>query len=74
MVYMKNTQKTRGVIMINKFPSKEVMEAIYKKIASGYKELAKLPIEEKIKHLVNMQRAYNDFNKKKEKKWRVWEI
>ncbi len=60
--------------MTNKFPSNKVMKAIHKKIASGHKELAKLPIEEKIKHLVNMQRAYNGFNKKKEKKWRVWEI
>ena len=60
--------------MSDQFPPKEVMEKIYKEIANRHKQMSKLPIEEKIKCLVNMQRSYNGFNKKKEKKWKVWEI
>ena len=60
--------------MNNKFPSEKVMEEIFKAQEQHHKKASKLPIEEKIKLMVNMQRALNGFNKKGEKKWRVWEI
>ena len=71
---MKSMQKPGDGIMNNKFPSKKVMEEIFKAQADHHKKASKLPIEKKIQLMVNMQRALNGFNKKREKKWRVWEI
>ena len=71
---MKNMQKPGDGIMNNKFPSKKVMEEIFKAQEEHHKKASRLPIEKKIKLMVNMQRALNGFNKKGEKKWRVWEI
>jgi hypothetical protein len=60
--------------MNNKFPSKKVMEEIFKAQEEHHKKASKLPIEKKIQLMVNMQRALSGFNKKGEKKWRVWDI
>jgi len=60
--------------MNNKFPPKKVMEEIFRAQERHHKKASKLPIERKIKLMVSMQRALNGFNKKGEKKWKVWEI
>jgi hypothetical protein len=71
---MKSIQKPGDGIMNNKFPSKKVMEEIFKAQEEHHKKASKLPIEKKIQLMVNMQRALSGFNKKGEKKWRVWDI
>lgn len=60
--------------MTNKFPPKEVIEKIFKDQEEHHKKAAKLPIEMKIRLMVNLQKALSNFNKKKEKRWRAWEI
>ena len=60
--------------MTERFPTKKVMEKIYQDIAKRHQLMSKLPIEEKIKCLVSIQKMVNPILKKREKEIRVWEI
>ena len=60
--------------MTDQLPPKEVMERIYKEIANRHRQMSKLPIEEKIRCLVNMQKMVKPIQEKEGKELRVWEI
>jgi hypothetical protein len=60
--------------MSNKFPSRRAIKKIFKAQEEHHKKASKWSIERKIRLMVNMQKALNGFNKKGEKKWRVWKI
>jgi hypothetical protein len=53
---------------------KDVMDKIYRDIANRHKEMAKLPIEEKIRCLVEIQKMVKPIEEKRGKEIKVWEI
>jgi len=60
--------------MSEHFPSKKEMEKTYQDIAKRHQLMSKLPIEEKIKCLVSIQKMAKPILKKRGKEIRVWEI
>jgi len=60
--------------MSEHFPSKKEMEKTYQDIAKRHQLMSKLPIEEKIKCLVIIQKMAKPILKKRGKEIRVWGI
>ena len=60
--------------MTDNYPPKEVMEKIFKDMANRHIEMAKLPIEDKIRCLVTIQKIIKPIQEKKGREIRVWEI